>query len=68
MQTLRVMPTAVMFALFLGFAAELHAVETEKEPRKNAELKWAKRCLYALVAVVLVSAVVSVTVWATFRS
>ncbi|KAJ6468378.1 hypothetical protein C8R45DRAFT_1055307 [Mycena sanguinolenta] len=35
---------------------------------RTAELKWAKRCLYALVAVVLVSAVVAVAVWATFRS
>ncbi|KAF7330257.1 hypothetical protein MVEN_02463400 [Mycena venus] len=35
---------------------------------RKAELKWAKRCLYALVALVLVAAVVSVAVWATLRS
>ncbi|KAF7330260.1 hypothetical protein MVEN_02463700 [Mycena venus] len=35
---------------------------------RKAELKWAKRCLYALVALVLVAAIISVAVWATLRS
>ncbi|KAJ6577443.1 hypothetical protein B0H19DRAFT_1019905 [Mycena capillaripes] len=35
---------------------------------RTAELKWAKRCLYALVALVLVAAVISIAVWATLRS
>ncbi|KAJ7163929.1 hypothetical protein C8R43DRAFT_258210 [Mycena crocata] len=35
---------------------------------RTAELKWAKRCLYALVAFVLIVAVTAVAVWATHRS
>ncbi|KAJ7163954.1 hypothetical protein C8R43DRAFT_879049 [Mycena crocata] len=35
---------------------------------RTAELKWAKRCLYALVAFVLVVAVTALAVWATLRS
>ncbi|KAJ7284555.1 hypothetical protein C8J57DRAFT_1431967 [Mycena rebaudengoi] len=35
---------------------------------RAAELKWAKRCLYALLALVLVAAVIGVAAWATLRS
>ncbi|KAJ7454679.1 hypothetical protein FB451DRAFT_1278965 [Mycena latifolia] len=35
---------------------------------RTAELKWAKRCLYALLAFVLAVAVIAVAVWATHRS
>ncbi|KAJ7220147.1 hypothetical protein GGX14DRAFT_532809 [Mycena pura] len=33
-----------------------------------AELKWAKRCLYALIALILFSVAAGVTVWAILRS
>ncbi|KAF7327425.1 hypothetical protein MKEN_00320300 [Mycena kentingensis (nom. inval.)] len=32
------------------------------------ELKWARRCLYALIAVFLLGTVVGVAIWATLRS
>ncbi|KAJ7880970.1 hypothetical protein B0H14DRAFT_2435426 [Mycena olivaceomarginata] len=35
---------------------------------RTAELKWAKRCLYALVTLLVVAAVISVAVWAILRS
>ncbi|KAJ7760738.1 hypothetical protein DFH07DRAFT_867848 [Mycena maculata] len=35
---------------------------------RAAELKWAKRCLYALVTLLLAAGVVAVAVWATLRS
>ncbi|KAJ7352376.1 hypothetical protein DFH08DRAFT_858690 [Mycena albidolilacea] len=35
---------------------------------RTAELKWAKRCLYALVILLVVAAVISVAVWAVLRS
>jgi hypothetical protein len=35
---------------------------------RTAELKWAKRCLYALVTLLVVAAVISVAVWAVLRS
>ncbi|KAJ7510461.1 hypothetical protein B0H11DRAFT_2183991 [Mycena galericulata] len=35
---------------------------------RTAELKWAKRCLYALIALVLAAVVVAVAIWATLRS
>ncbi|KAJ7454693.1 hypothetical protein FB451DRAFT_1565101 [Mycena latifolia] len=34
---------------------------------RTAELKWAKRCLYALLVFVLAVAVIAVAVWATLR-
>jgi len=38
------------------------------ERMRTAELKWAKRCLYALVVLVLAAAVIAVAVWAALRS
>ncbi|KAJ6466541.1 hypothetical protein C8R47DRAFT_1153613 [Mycena vitilis] len=35
---------------------------------RTAELKWAKRCLYALTAFVLVAVVVALAIWAVMRA
>lgn len=35
---------------------------------RNAELKWAKRCLYALVTLVFAAAVIAVAIWAILRA
>ncbi|KAJ7056681.1 hypothetical protein C8F01DRAFT_992878 [Mycena amicta] len=38
------------------------------ERMRTAELKWAKRCLYALITLILVGVVVGLAIWATLRS
>ncbi|KAF7312059.1 hypothetical protein MIND_00218000 [Mycena indigotica] len=38
------------------------------ERMRTTELKWARRCLYALVAYIIIGVVAGVAIWATLRS
>ncbi|KAJ7116463.1 hypothetical protein C8R44DRAFT_627676 [Mycena epipterygia] len=67
MSPLRAPPAATPSAAWLP-----EKTESERQMiidrMRTAELKWAKRCLYALVAFVLGAVVIGVAVWATLRS
>jgi hypothetical protein len=67
MSPLRAPPAATPSAAWLP-----EKTEAEREViiarMRTTELKWAKRCLYALLVLVLVAVVIAVAVWATFRT
>jgi len=64
---LRAPPAATPSAVWLPEKTDAERQVIIDRMRK-AELKWAKRCLYALVAFVLVAVVIAVAVWVTLRS
>ncbi|KAJ7638121.1 hypothetical protein B0H17DRAFT_1106204 [Mycena rosella] len=66
MSPLRAPPAATPSAAWLP-----EKTESERQAiidrMRAAELKWAKRCLYALLAFVVLVAVIAVAAWATLR-
>ncbi|KAJ7760744.1 hypothetical protein DFH07DRAFT_884032 [Mycena maculata] len=64
---LRAPPAATSSAVWL-----LEKTDAERQViidrMRAAELKWAKRCLYALVTLLLAAVVIAMAVWATLRS
>ncbi|KAK7032808.1 hypothetical protein R3P38DRAFT_2918991 [Favolaschia claudopus] len=64
---LRAPPTATPSASWLPEKTDAERQVIIDRMRK-AELKWARRCLYALVILVLVAVIISVSAWAILRS
>ncbi|KAJ7183188.1 hypothetical protein C8R46DRAFT_1066212 [Mycena filopes] len=67
MSPLRAPPAATPSAAWLPEKTEAER-QVLIDRMRTAELKWAKRCLYALLVLVLVAVIISLAAWATLRS